>query len=169
MSNERLYSENSHYVATIERQELCKTPEKFGSQPQLTLKVRLKGIANENGDLKLEKGFQEIPESLQVIRTIYLDLGADAKHLAKTKKILASLGFAFTDPKLMVKLHPSHPKFFNFAGKQLLVRVWYKPKDDGSVRETWYVVDDKPVETFDLKEFEELILANEEAYRNASD
>lgn len=167
----RMFSEQTHYVAEVIGQELEKGTFN-GGQPQLVLKVRIVGKANQTDDVKLEKGWEPVEEGLQAVRTLYFDFDPAGKHLAQVRQQIAMLGFEHTDPKLYSRLHPQHPRHHSFVGKKVLVRMYYKDKVNNKgetvEQDKWLLVSSRAVDVFDLSEFESLLKDNEDSYLNAA-
>lgn len=162
----RLFNEQDHYTATIESQEFTSG---YGGKPQLVLRVKLQGKANKPNDMQLAAGETVLPESLQMIRTLYFDLDPGNAKLSKVLQELNTLGFTDT---LLPRLHPAHRKHFSFLGQKCLVRCWYKEGTDKEGRpkeqEKWFLVTPRSVETFDLAKFEEIFTESADTYVNAA-
>lgn len=163
---EKLFSENVHYVAVVESQDL--TASRQSGAPNLVLRVRLVGKANQQNDVALAAGAEDLPESLRVVRTLYFDLDPNGKNIKKVMEELATLGFTGGIPQL----HPQHRRFYNLVGKKALVRVWWKPdfdKEGNPVeRDRWYLVTERKVESFPLDDLEQFFKDNADAYMAAS-
>jgi hypothetical protein len=163
----RLFSSDNHYVGQVVAHDFTTSQNQ---QPTLKLSVKLIGKAKAQNEMD---GFTPLEEASQLVRTLYLDLDPNGPKLDRVMKELAAIGYTSTDPR---PLHPQHPKHKSLLGKQVLVRVWYKPitKDDGkggtveTETDKWFIVTARKVETFDLGSFDNLFRDNADAYVQAA-
>lgn len=165
MTATRLFSENVHYVAVVEDQQVVLGTK--SQQPQLLLTVKLTGAARRKEDVELKAGSDDLPESLQLTRSLYFDLDPAGPKLKKVLAELKSLGYNSTDPR---RLHPSHNKHVSFVGKSVLVRVWYREDamDATKERDKWFLVTPRNVDALDFAAFNTACEANADAYVNAA-